>query len=147
VIHVATSKNTVNYEIELNEAWILAPDAAQSPEPDAIGPITRHTEKWPDGKLKAQWSTAHASNGLILLEGSQTFYFEDGTRQWTAEFHLGRKIGNEVFYRADSSKEWQKTHGADGQWTWQLFDATGKQTAESHWRGKTLLNATFAEAE
>ena len=33
VIHIATSKNTVNYEIELNEAWVLAPDAGSRPKP------------------------------------------------------------------------------------------------------------------
>ncbi len=82
----------------------LAPDAAQSPEPDSIGPVTKHTEKWPNGKLKSEWGTARASDGRILLEGPQTFYFEDGTRQWTATFHLGRKIGEEIFYRADGSK-------------------------------------------
>jgi formylglycine-generating enzyme required for sulfatase activity len=147
VIHIATSKNTVNYEIELNEAWILAPDAAQSPDPDSIGPVMKHVEKWPNGKLKAEWGTAHANDGRTLLEGPQAFYFEDGARQWTAEFHLGRKIGDEVFYRADGSKEWQKIYGADGQWTWQLFDAAGKQTAESHWRGKTLVDYNFDEAK
>jgi formylglycine-generating enzyme required for sulfatase activity len=153
VIHIATSKNSVNYEIELNEAWVLAPDAAKSPEADAkplqdlIGPVMKHTEKWPNGKLKVEWGNAHVSDGRTLLEGPQTFCFENGTRQWTAEFHLGRKIGNDVFYRADGSKEWQKTYGADGHWTWRLFDAAGKQTAESHWRGKTLIDAAFTEAK
>jgi hypothetical protein len=147
VIHIATSKNTVNYEIELNEAWVLAPDAAQSPEPDSIGPVTKHTEKWLNGKLKAEWSTARANDGRILLEGPQTFYFEDGRRQWAADFHLGHETSDEIFYRADGSKEWQKTYAADGQWTWQLFDEAGKQSAESHWRGKTLVDAAFAEAK
>lgn len=147
VIHIATSKNTVNYEIELNEAWVLAPDAAGSPEADAVGALTKHTEKWPNGKLKAEWSTGQANDGRTLLEGPQNFYFEDGAQQWTANFHLGRKIGDEVFYRADGSREWQKTYNADDQWTWQLFDEAGKQSAESHWRGKTLLDATFADAQ
>jgi formylglycine-generating enzyme required for sulfatase activity len=147
VIHISTSKNTVNYEIELNEAWILAPDTAQSPDPDSIGSVTKHFEKWPNGKLKAEWGTARVNDGRTLLEGPQTFYFEDGARQWTADFHLGRKTGDEVFYRADGSKEWEKIYAADDQWTWQLFDAAGKQTAESHWHGKTLIDATFTEAK
>jgi hypothetical protein len=147
VIHIATSKNTVNYEIELNEAWVFAPDAALLPVPNSIGPLTKHTEKWPDGKLKAEWSTARANDGRILLEGPQTFYFEDGAPQWTADFHLGRKVGDEVFYRTDGSKQWQKTYGSDDEWTWLLFDAAGKQTAESRWRGKTLVDASFTEAK
>jgi hypothetical protein len=153
LIHIATSKNTVNYEIELNEAWILASDAASSPEADAkplqdsIGPAAKHVEKWPNGKPKAEWGTARASDGRTLLEGPQTFFFEDGTRQWIAEFHLGRNIGDEIFYRADGSKEWQKTYGTDDAWTWELFDVAGKQTAESHWRGKNLLDYNFGEAK
>ena len=147
VIHIVTSKNTVNYEIELNEAWILVPDATKSPEAESIGAITKHIEKWMNGKLKAEWSTARANDGRILLEGSQTFYFEDGKRQWTAEFHLGRNIGDESFYRDDGSKVWQKTYGAHDAWSWQLFDAAGKQTAESHWNGKTLVDASFTEAQ
>ena len=88
-----------------------------------------------------------ASDGRILLEGPQTFYFEDGAPQWTLQFHLGRKIGDEIFYRADGSKAWQKTYSTDDAWTWQLFDAAGKQTAESHWHGKTLVDYNFDEAK
>ncbi len=147
MIHIATSKNTVNYEIELNEAWVLSDDAASSPEPDSIGPIAKQTEKWPNGKLKAEWGTARASDGRILLEGPQAFYFENGAPQWTANFHFGKKAGGEVFYRRDGTKEWSKSYSADGAWVWQIFDATGKQTAESHWRGKTLVAAALAEAK
>jgi formylglycine-generating enzyme required for sulfatase activity len=145
IIHIATSKNTVNYEIELNEAWVLSDTEAASPDPDSAGPVTKHTEKWPGGKLKAEWSTARASDGRTLLEGPQTFYYESGAKQWTADFHLGKKIDEEDFYRPDGSKEWTKSHDADGMWTWRLFDPFGKQTAESHWRNKTLLDATFPD--
>jgi formylglycine-generating enzyme required for sulfatase activity len=147
VIHIVTSKNTINYEIELNEAWVLSDTEASSPEPDSIGPITKHTERWPNDKLKAEWSTARANDGRILLEGRQTFYYESGAKQWIADFHIGRKIGDEVFYRADGSKEWTKSHDPGGMWTWRQFDSSGKQTAESHWRNKTLIDAAFADAK
>jgi formylglycine-generating enzyme required for sulfatase activity len=145
-IHIATSKNTVNYEIELNEAWVLSHDAAVSPDPDSVGPITKHTEKWPNGKLKSEWGTARASDGRVLLEGPQTFYFENGVTQWKADFHLGKTVGEETFYRANGTKQWTKTPDAGGGWTWRIFDSAGKQTAESHWRGKTLLDSNFADA-
>ncbi len=145
IIHVVTSKNTVNYEIELNEAWILSDTAVASPDPGSIGPVTKHAEKWPNGKPKAAWSTERANDGRILLEGPQTFYFENGATQWTANFHLGMKVGDEVFYRADGTKEWSKSHNGDGTWTWRTFDAAGKQTAESHWRGKMLVASAIAE--
>lgn len=142
IIHIATSKNTVNYEIELNEAWILS-DAPAVPEPTSIHHITHHTERWPNGKLKATWSTGRASDGRILLEGPQTLYDEAGHKQWIATFHLGRKIGDESFYRADGTLQWRKSYAPDGTWIWRNFSPGGDVTSESHWRGKTLLDATF----
>ena len=146
IIHIATSKNTVNYEIELNEAWVLSDTEGATPDPSSIGRITKHTERWPNGKLKDEWSTARANDGQTLLEGPQTFYYESGSRQWTANFHLGEKTGEEVFYRPDGSKQWTKIYEAGGTWTWRLFNGSGKQTAESHWRNKTLVDVNFADA-
>jgi hypothetical protein len=144
VIHIATSKNTVNYEIELNEAWVLSDSEAVTPEPGSIAQVERHRENWPNGKPKAEWGAGRASDGEMLLEGPQTFYFENGKVQWSAQFHLGQGVGDEVLYREDGSKEWVKTYGDGGTWTWRLFDDKGAQTAESHWHGKTLLSASFA---
>jgi formylglycine-generating enzyme required for sulfatase activity len=147
VIHIATSKNTVNYEIELNEAWVLSDSEAETPAPTSIAHVEKRRELWPTGKPKTAWSTGRANDGEILLEGPQTFYFEDGRKQWEAQFHLGKKIGDEVFYRADGTKEWAKSYGANDEWTWRNFDEAGKQTSESHWRGMTLVGADFAEAK
>jgi formylglycine-generating enzyme required for sulfatase activity len=146
-IHIVTSKNTVNYEVELNEAWILSDSELASSEPETSGTVTKHTERWPNGKSKAEWGTTRASDGRVLLEGPQTFNFENGALQWTATFHLGKEVGDEDLYRADGTKEWTKSYGKDGTWTWRLFDESGKQTAESHWLGKTLADAEFAEAK
>jgi hypothetical protein len=146
-IHIVTSKNAVNYEIELNEAWIHSDSELASTEPETTGPVTKHIEKWPNGKLKAEWGTARVDDGLVLLEGPQTFYFDNGVPQWTATFHLGKKVGDESFYRANGTKEWTKSYNNDETWTWRVFDESGKQTAESHWRGKTLVDAEFAEGK
>jgi len=144
VIHIATSKNTVNYEIELNEAWVLADESAAAPVPTSVEPIAQHVEKWPNGKVKAEWGTARANDGRVLLEGPQNFYYEDGGKQWIAGFHLGEKVGIESFYRADGTRQWEKIYAADGTWTWRTFDEAGKQISSSQWRGKTLLDAGLA---
>jgi formylglycine-generating enzyme required for sulfatase activity len=149
VIHIVTSKNTVNYEIEVNEAWVMndtQPDIA-TPKPLTAGKAIEHREHWTNGKLKAVWSTTRANDGRTLLEGPQTFYSESGKKQWTATFQIGKKAGEEFFYRADGSKQWQKIYAEDGTWTWRQFDLSGKQTAESHWHNKTLIDANFAEAK
>jgi len=140
VIHVVTSKNTPDYEIELNEAWILS-EAGASPAATSIAKIAHHSEKWANDKLKATWSTGVANDGRVLLEGERTLYNEAGRKQWTATYHLGQKTGTETFYRADGTKQWEKIYAADGAWAWRLFDAAGKLTAESTWKNKTLVEA------
>ena len=145
IIHIVTSKNTVNYEIELNEAWVLSDIEEATPAPGAIADVAKHTETWPNGELKAEWSSGRADDGEILLEGSQKFYFPNGKMQWVAQFHLGQKTGDETLYRSDGSKIWQKTYGEDGTWTWRNYDAAGHQTSESRWHGKTLLTSTVGE--
>lgn len=144
LIHIVTSKNTINYEIVLNEAWILSDTEAATPEPDSITDVTKHRENWPDGRPRVTWSTGRASDGRILLEGRQTFYFNNGRKQWVSDYHLGRKIGTNVFYRTDGSKQWEKSCAADGTWTWRNFDAAGHVISESHWRGKTLVDYNIA---
>jgi hypothetical protein len=139
-VHVVTSKNQPNYEIELNEAWILA--AADAPSVSAATAVTmvKHlTERDPSGTRRVVWSSGRANDGRVLLEGPEVFYFSNGRVQWSVNFHLGKKVGDEIFCREDGSKVWQKTYGANGTWTWRQFDATGTQIAESRWKGKTLL--------
>ena len=143
VIHIATSKNSTNYEIELNEAWALSDSEAATPAPESIAQVVQHRENWPSGKPRAEWSMGRANDGEMLLEGPQRFYFPNGRVQWSAQFHLGQKVGDEVFYREDGSKEWVKSYGAGDTWTWRVFNPAGVQSAESHWRNKTLLDAKF----
>lgn len=146
VIHIATSKNQLNVEIELNEAWVLDAAAGKSSVATSAGKIARHSEKWQNGKLKATWSTVEAGDGRTLLEGAQTIFDEDGRKQWVSNYHLGNKVGQEIFYRADGSMAWKKLHADDGSWSWFVFDENGKQTAESHWTGKKLVSDSLSAA-
>ena len=146
MIHVVTSKNHPNYEILLNEAWVLDPRAGASPDPTRISHVRHQRESWPTGKLRAAWSTGRANDGEILLEGLETFNFPDGHAQWTAHFHLGRKTGAETLFREDGSKIWQKDWEGS-HWTWRVFGASGRQTAISHWNGKTLQDASITEQQ
>ena len=65
---------------------------------------------------------------------------------WSMKFHLGEKIGEENYFRADGTRVWTKTYGEDGEWTWVNFDAAGKKVATSKWRGKTLLSSDVPDA-
>jgi len=150
IIHIVTTKNTVNYEIELNEAWLLDPNAGDPAlttpahhftsygEDDVV--TDPHTERYPNGKIRAKWSTFDWPHG-VLLEGREEFFYPSGKLQWTAEFNRGQKVGEERYQREDGTLIWLKTYNTDGTWTWQNYDATGHLTATSHWRNKTLLNS------
>jgi len=144
IIHIATTKNTVNYEIELNEAWLLDKDAtdqiASSSETES-GKVTKHSERYPTGKFKSSWSTATLPDGRIVLEGLERFFYPSGRPMWTVNFHDGEKTGEERYQREDGTLIWLKTYNTDGTWTWQNYDAAGHLTATSHWHHKTLLNS------
>ena len=146
IIHIVTSKNTTNYEIELNEAWILS-DAGGSPAALSDlrpGKVVRHRENYADGKPMAEWSSSRASDGEVLLEGPETFYYPNGRLEWSLHFHLGEKTGEENYYREDGTKVWTKEYAPSDDWSWREFDFRGHPVAESHWHNKTLLGVTFS---
>jgi hypothetical protein len=138
VIHVVTSKNSPNYEIELNEAWVMSDTEAVSAAPASIAKMAEHKETLPDGS-RVVWSSGRADDGRMLLDGPETFTYANGKPEWTLNFKLGKRVGDEVFYRVDGSKAWSKSYSGDGEWTWRIFDSGGAVTAESKWKGKTLV--------
>jgi formylglycine-generating enzyme required for sulfatase activity len=145
IIHIVTSKNHPNYEIELNEAWILdaAADATTTTVATSIDHVSRHQERYPDGSPKAVWSEGRANSGVVMLEGTETFYYTNGRIQWSANYHLGRKAGVERLLRENGTKKWEKTYSSNDTWTWAEFDEAGHQTALSNWKGKTLVDVKF----
>ena len=142
VVHIATSKNTVNYEIELNEAWVMSDTLAESPAASRVDNAVPHKDVLADG-TRATWTSGRSDDGRTLLEGPETFTYANGKPQWTLNFRLGQKVGDEIYYRPDGSTAWQKSYTTGGEWTWRNFDTTGRQTSESRWRNKTLVSVTF----
>lgn len=145
LIHVVTSKNQPNFEIELNEAWVMDSTAGVSPEPTGIARVERHTERYADGRVKAMWGNGRASDGRILLEGPETFYYPSGKVMWRLNFHLGRNVGEEEYLRADGTRIWMKLYEPGDRWTWTQYDSAGKQGAVSTWLGKRLLTSTVPD--
>jgi formylglycine-generating enzyme required for sulfatase activity len=143
VIHVVTSKNKPDYEIELNEAWILDKNAASDAASfNAVENVKDFTEYYPrSAKAMATWSAGRAIDGRVLLDGTETFFYPSGKLMWSVDLRAGRKVGEERYLREDGTPIWVKHYAADGTWTWDNFDHSGKQIAQSKWRGKTLLNS------
>jgi hypothetical protein len=143
VLHVVTSKNSPNYEIELNEAWVLDKNAADaSPQPKVgLTGIDKNVDKDKAGNITAVWTTARVSDERILLHGPEAFMYPSGKLMYSATFRAGQKIGEEKYLRENGSPIWIKHYADDGTWTWDNYDVSGKRIAESRWRGKTLLSS------
>ena len=139
LIHVVTSHNQpADLHIELNETWVLqgGPEIAAA----ASKEVRQFHDNYPSGKPRATWSAGIGADGRYRLEGPQVFYYENGRRQWEASFQAGRRVGTETWWSDTGRKLWERTHKADGEWTWKLFDDAGHATAESRWKGKALMD-------
>jgi antitoxin component YwqK of YwqJK toxin-antitoxin module len=88
----------------------------------------------------ANWSLTNY-DGRTLLQGPDQFFYPNGKLMYSANFYLGHKTGDERYLREDGTPFWEKHYAADGTWTLDNFDASGKRIAESNWRGKTLLDS------
>ncbi len=144
VIHVVTSKNTPNYEIELNEAWVLDKNAFGDTADVNYGDVSplNRVEKDKQGRITAKWSTLKMPDGRTLLQGDETFFYPDGKVMWSMSFRAGRKVGSEKYLRENGTRIWSKVYSANGEWTWTNFDKAGKKAATSRWKGKTLRESS-----
>ncbi|HEY3840808.1 MAG TPA: SUMF1/EgtB/PvdO family nonheme iron enzyme [Bryobacteraceae bacterium] len=130
IIHVVTSKNKPDYDIELNEAWVMEGGPETSVEAAVTG-VKSSREK------QATWSGGYTSDHRYLLDGPQVFYFANGKKQWEANFKAGRHVGMETLWDENGRQIWQKTYSSDGAWTWRFGSAM------STWKGKDLVDAKF----
>ncbi|MBN2133287.1 MAG: SUMF1/EgtB/PvdO family nonheme iron enzyme [Sedimentisphaerales bacterium] len=145
LIHIVTSKmKPAPLHIELNEAWVLSDQPGATYE-SSLRDVRRFTENYPSGKVKATWSGGLAGDGRFVLDGEQTFYYENGAKQWQTTFAAGKKTGTETYWSADGRKEWERTYAPDGTWTWRIFDSSGKMQAESQWKGTDLIDAQIVD--
>jgi predicted neuraminidase len=139
MIHLVTTMNTPCLHFEFNEAWVLSgqEETAQNVMASTAvtaGRLRSFTEKWPGGRLKARWSGTVADDGRFLLEGREEWFFQDGSPNYVAAYHLGRKTGLESFWRAPGQLAWQRQHGPDGECVWTQYWDNGRKKAESVWR-------------
>ena len=138
VIHIVTSKNEP-YDVclSLNEYWVLN-GGESAGATGALRDVARRQETFASGKVRATWSGGWSADGRYLLDGTQTFFYENGRKQWESAWTAGRHAGTETFWDSGGPKLWEKVYGADGEWTWRVFGAAGAVSAESSWKGKEL---------
>ncbi len=151
VIHIVTSKNSPNYEIEMNEAWVAdknaGEDAGANSDHPTVTDVQARIERYPNSRqLMMKWSAGRGSDGRAMLNGPEEFYYPNGKLMYSADFSAGHKTGDEKYLREDGTPFWIKTYSSDGAWTWQNYDASGTKTANSTWKNKTLISSDVPDA-
>lgn len=149
VIHLVTSMNHPALHFEMNEAWILADDN----ESDQGMRVTRgagkarrvlkQQEEYPNGTIRAAWRAETGRDGRYLLDGRETWYYENGRRQWEATYRDGHKVGTETYWGSDGTKRWSWQHRKRGTSVWTQWWPNGQKKSQSTWRdGKCVGTAT-----
>jgi hypothetical protein len=146
IIHLVTSRNNPDLHIELNEAWILADDKAAEQAaiqndvtviPDTINTCK---EEYPNGKLRVSYRAGMGTDGRFLLEGTETWYYENGRKEWEVHYDGGRRVGAETYWSADAKKQWQRDHREDGSYVLTVWGPDENVEATSVWRDKKLIS-------
>ena len=143
IIHLITTMNRPCLHLAFNEAWVLDKTTETQEKSDAelmkasatkISNVISYEEKHPDGKPRATWTGGAADNGRFLLHGIETWYYENGQKQWEVTYMLGQKVGTETHWSPQGKKEWQWQHREDGTSVWTQWWPNGRKKALSFWR-------------
>ena len=141
MIHLIATMTHPNLHFEMNEAWILEGPAAERPDQElmastasSVSGVETWKEHYPSGPLKGSWSGGVGDDGRFLLHGTETWYYEDGSKQWETQYELGRKVGAETHWSPDGETVWAWEHAVDGTSLWTQYWPDGRKKAQSTWR-------------
>jgi len=133
VIHVLTTVTQPCLDYEMNEAWVFSEAGDIAPETSG-GTIKKFSEKFPNGKVRSQWSARICPGGRYLLDGKETDFYDTGAKQHEVTYANGRKTGTETFWSADAKKLWSWKHDLkNNRSVWTQFWPNGKKKSESTW--------------
>jgi antitoxin component YwqK of YwqJK toxin-antitoxin module len=136
VIHILTTETQPCLHYELNEAWIFSDAGDLTPETSG-GKIQNYSEKFPNGKIRSQWSARICPNGRYLLDGKEMDFYETGAKQHEVTFASGRKTGEETFWSPSGKKLWSWAHDLkNNRSVWKQFRPDGSQRLISIWNTK-----------
>ena len=76
-----------------------------------------------------------AGNGTPVLQGKETWFYENGSEQYEVTRQNGKKLGTEECFRPDGSKQWTRDYQKDGGMVWTSYWPNGVKKSESPWPG------------
>ncbi|MCX6623822.1 MAG: exo-alpha-sialidase, partial [Acidobacteria bacterium] len=115
VIHLITSMNHPSQHFEMNEAWILA-----------------------------SGNDGVESGGQFRLQGTETWRYPNGARQYEVTWNQGVKSGQETYWARDGKPKWEWKHQADGISVWTQYWPNGNKKRQSSWRDRKCVGRATA---
>ncbi|MCJ7543942.1 MAG: SUMF1/EgtB/PvdO family nonheme iron enzyme [Phycisphaerae bacterium] len=135
LVHLISTMNHPCLHFELNEAWILDEAAGMDQDQPVSVPQVQHFEEThPNGRTRCTYGGGVATDGRWLLEGIETWFYQDGREQYEVTWRAGRKVGQETYWDTDGQVRWQWEHHGDGSGVWTQYWPTGQMRSQSTWR-------------
>ncbi|HEU5396523.1 MAG TPA: hypothetical protein VFV81_05095 [Verrucomicrobiae bacterium] len=136
VIHVLTTVTQPCLDYELNEAWIWSEAGDLAPESDG-GVVKQFSEKYPNGRVRSEWSARICPHGRYLLDGRETDYYESGAKEHEVNYVNGRKDGEETYWSPSGARLWTWAHDLKNHHSvWTQYWPNGHKKFESSWNTK-----------
>ena len=134
VIHVFATMTHPCLHYEFNEAWITDSTAGDIMPETKGGKVKSYKEKYPDGKIRAQWKARITPGGRYLLNGMEKYYYPNGILQREVVWENGRPKGEETFWAPDGARIWSWNHDLENSTsTWTHWWPNGQKRLESQW--------------
>jgi formylglycine-generating enzyme required for sulfatase activity len=137
IIHIIATSTLPLLHYEINEAWILNPDAPWSLLNETeVYDVKTYKETYPSGQIKSIRKCGVSTEGEFLLNGKQVWYYESGQIQYEVNYAKGKKLGEEIYWCKNGKKGWEWFHKENGSRVWIRYWPNGQKMSESHWRYK-----------
>lgn len=88
-----------------------------------------------NGKTRMRWSWFPAENGTPALQDKETWFYENGRRQYVVTRASGKMLGSETYFCPDGSRQWKRRYDKAGAMIWTVYWPNGKKKSESRWQG------------
>jgi hypothetical protein len=144
MIHLIATMTHPCLHFEFNEAWILD-EKEMEDQSDAqlmkssvkhVNDVRRYEETYPDGQVKLAYHAGTGNDGRRVLQGKESWFYPDGSKQYEVFYHLGVKEGVETFWNLKGIKVWEWIHQKNNRSQWKQWWPNGKSKSESQWIGK-----------
>ena len=119
LIHIITTNTHPCLHLCFNEEWLLNggcdEENIMNSKATSIKELQKFEERYPSGALKCVYSGGIADDGRFLLNGLEIWYYPNGEIMLSAEYELGKRVGNAVQNDINGvvQSKWEYTENRD----------------------------------